>query len=107
MPVVPGVSLPGELLRFNNRPGEPFVVGLTKDPQRLVQVRRNRLQMLSEDSNTDYVDLESVRAEVMAARRLFARQKWPILDITRRSIEESAAAILQLYEHRGTDRNGK
>jgi regulator of PEP synthase PpsR (kinase-PPPase family) len=93
------------LTGLRNRPGEPFVVGLTKDPARLVQVRRNRLQMLSQDANTDYVDLESVREEVTAARRLCTKHNWPVLDVTRRSIEESAAAILQLYERRGTDAN--
>ncbi|HEM46678.1 MAG TPA: kinase/pyrophosphorylase, partial [Alphaproteobacteria bacterium] len=97
VPIVPGVPLPAELQALRNRPGEPFVVGLTKDPGRLVQVRRHRLHMLSQDANTDYVDLEAVRAEVMHARKLFARQGWPAIDVTRRSIEESAAAILQLY----------
>lgn len=106
VPMVPGVPIPAELQELRNRPGQPFVVGLTKDPQRLVQVRRNRLQMLSQDVNTDYVDLEAVRAEVMAARKLFAKQNWPVIDVTRRSIEESAAAILQLYERRGMEPNG-
>jgi len=106
VPIVPGVPLPAELQALRNRPGEPFVVGLTKDPGRLVQVRRHRLHMLSQDANTDYVDLEAVRAEVMHARKLFARQGWPAIDVTRRSIEESAAAILQLYEHQGLDGDG-
>lgn len=106
VPLVPGVPMPSELQELRNRPGQPFVVGLTKDPARLVQVRRNRLQMLSQDVNTDYVDLEAVRAEVMAARKLFAKQNWPVIDVTRRSIEESAAAILQLYERRGLEPNG-
>jgi regulator of PEP synthase PpsR (kinase-PPPase family) len=106
IPIVPGVPVPAELTGLRNRSGEPFVVGLTKDPARLVQVRRNRLQMLSQDANTDYVDLESVREEVTAARRLCTKHNWPVLDVTRRSIEESAAAILQLYERRGIDTNG-
>lgn len=101
IPIVPGVPVPPELLEFRNRPGEPFVIGLTKDPARLVQVRRNRLHMLSQDANTDYVDPEAVREEVAAARKLFTRNNWPVIDVTRRSIEESAAAILQLYERRG------
>ena len=105
IPIVPGVPLPEELTRLRNRPGEPFVVGLTKDPARLVQVRRNRLQMLSQDDNTDYVDLESVREEVATARRLCTKYNWAVIDVTRRSIEESAAAILQLYERRGTGAN--
>lgn len=107
IPIVPGVPVPEELTRLRNKPGEPFVVGLTKDPARLVQVRRNRLQMLSQDANTDYVDIESVREEVTAARRLCTKYNWPVIDVTRRSIEESAAAILQLYERRGTVTNGQ
>jgi regulator of PEP synthase PpsR (kinase-PPPase family) len=107
IPIVPGVPVPAELTKLRNKPGEPFVVGLTKDPERLVQVRRNRLQMLSQDSNTDYVDLESVREEVSAARRLCTKYNWPVINVTRRSIEESAAAILQLYERRGAESNGR
>lgn len=101
IPIVPGVPLPDELTRMRNRPGEPFVVGLTKDPARLVQVRRNRMQMLSQEANTEYVDLESVRQEVANARRICTKYNWPVIDVTRRSIEESAAAIMQLYERRG------
>lgn len=107
IPIVPGVPVPEELTSLRNKPGEPFVVGLTKDPARLIQVRRNRLQMLSQDSNTDYVDLESVREEVTAARRLCTKFNWPVIDVTRRSIEESAAAIIQLYERRGVAANGQ
>ena len=100
VPIVPGVPLPDELLAFTNQPNEPLVIGLTKDPARLVQVRRNRLRMISEDRDTDYVDLETVRSEVNSARRVFMDQGWPIIDVTRRSIEETAASILQVYESR-------
>jgi len=103
IPIVPGVPLPDELTQMRNRPGEPFVLGLTKDPARLVQVRRNRLQMLSQDPDTDYVDPEAVREEVTNARKLFNKYNWPVIDVTRRSIEESAAAILQIYEQRGLE----
>jgi regulator of PEP synthase PpsR (kinase-PPPase family) len=78
----------------------PFIVGLTNDPQRLVQVRRNRLRMLEENAETEYVDLAAVRAEVDQARRLFEERDWPVIDVTRRSIEETAAAVLQLYNER-------
>lgn len=100
VPIVPGVPLPEELLVFKNRPEDPLVIGLTKDPARLVQVRRNRLRMISEDRDTDYVDLETVRSEVNSARRVFLDQGWPIIDVTRRSIEETAASILQVHESR-------
>ncbi len=99
VPVVPKVPLPDELLAIDG-PDGPLIVGLTKDPQRLVQVRRNRLRLLRHDADTDYVDPETVRAEVAAARRIFAQRNWPVIDVTRRSIEETAATILQLYERR-------
>jgi regulator of PEP synthase PpsR (kinase-PPPase family) len=93
-PVVPGVSLPAELLRAKR----PLVVGLTKDPAQLVQVRRNRLRMISQDENTDYVDPELVRAEVLTCRRLCSQNNWPVIDVSRRSIEETAAAVIQMLE---------
>lgn len=96
VPIVPGVALPHELVEVRH----PLVVGLTKDPVRLVQIRRNRLRTLNESENTDYADLETVKHELAAARRLFTEHRWPVIDVTRRSIEETAAAILQLYADR-------
>ncbi len=93
IPMVPGVALPPELFTVRR----PFVVGLTNDPNRLVQIRSNRLSQLAHDDETDYTDLEAVKKEVVAARRLFAEKGWPVIDVTRRSIEETAAAILQHY----------
>ena len=74
-----------------------LVIGLTNDPVRLTQLRRNRMLMLRQDQQTGYVDLEAVRREVTGARRLFHAQGWPVIDVTRRSIEETAAGILQHY----------
>jgi hypothetical protein len=99
VPFVPGSPLPAELLEATG----PLIVGLTNDPGRLVQVRRNRLRMLDQDPRTDYVDPESVRTEVEAARRLFASYEWPIIDVTRRSIEETAAAVMQIHAKRKND----
>ena len=80
----------------------PLVVGLTKDPDSLVQVRKNRLRMISErEDETDYVDIDAVREEVSAARRLCGQQGWPLIDVTRRSIEETAATILAHYARHG------
>ncbi|MEZ5689841.1 MAG: pyruvate, water dikinase regulatory protein [Caenibius sp.] len=78
----------------------PLVVGLTTAPERLVQVRRNRLLSLNEGTETDYVDAERVRKEVQMARRMAADNNWPVIDVTRRSIEETAAAVLRLYNER-------
>jgi len=75
----------------------PLVIGLTTAPERLVQVRRNRLLALNQAPETDYVDSERVTREVQFARRMFADNDWPVIDVTRRSIEETAAAIINLY----------
>ncbi len=76
----------------------PLVVGLTTAPERLVQVRRNRLLSLNQKADTHYVDHERVAGEVQFARRLFADNGWPVIDVTRRSIEETAAAVIRLYQ---------
>ena len=94
IPIVPSVDLPAELFQLT----DPFVIGLTNDPNRLIQIRQNRILMLNQRDNTDYVDLEQVRQEVQNARRLYAKQGWPVIDVTRRSIEETAAAVLQRYQ---------
>jgi hypothetical protein len=98
VPIVPGSRLPQELETLER----PLIVGLTVSPERLVQIRRNRLLSLNESAETDYVDLETVRAEMRSARRVFEIHGWPVIDVTRRSIEETAAAILNLY-HRHAD----
>jgi regulator of PEP synthase PpsR (kinase-PPPase family) len=82
----------------------PLVVGLTNSPERLVQVRRNRLLALGQAPETDYVDSERVMREVAFARRMFADNDWPVIDVTRRSIEETAAAVINLYNERHPDR---
>ena len=97
IPIVPDVPLPPELFALNNEDG-PLIVGLTKDAEGLVQIRRNRLRLLSEDQETDYIDPEIVRREVAMARRVCSENNWPVIDVARRSIEESAAAIMQLIE---------
>lgn len=99
VPFVPGVALPDSLMGLDPARG-PLVVGLTKDPARLVQIRRNRLRMLKEDADTDYVDIDTVKAEVNACRRLCAQKGWPVIDVTRRSIEETATTILTYLDRR-------
>jgi hypothetical protein len=96
VPMVPDMSLPPELFAATR----PLIVGLTNDPERLIQVRQNRLSMLHQDERTDYTDVEAVRREVAQARRLFSERHWPVIDVTRRSIEETAAAILKLLARR-------
>ena len=78
----------------------PLVVGLTTAPKRLIEIRRNRLLSLNETTETAYVDEERVEREVAFARRLFADNGWPVIDVTRRSIEETAAAVIRLIGER-------
>jgi regulator of PEP synthase PpsR (kinase-PPPase family) len=78
----------------------PMVVGLTTAPRRLVEIRRNRLLSLNQKPETAYVDEDRVEEEVAFARRLFADNGWPVIDVTRRSIEETAAAVIKLYAER-------
>jgi regulator of PEP synthase PpsR (kinase-PPPase family) len=97
IPLVPGVELPSALEHVKRS----LVVGLVASPERIVQIRQNRLLSLKADDDTSYVDRDSVAAEIALSRRLCARHNWPIIDVTRRSIEETAAAILDLYrDHR-------
>jgi regulator of PEP synthase PpsR (kinase-PPPase family) len=96
IPFVPNMTFPAELYAATR----PLIIGLTNDPERLVQVRRNRLTTLHHTDATNYTDLEEVREEVAQARRLFLEKKWPIIDVTRRSIEETAAAVLKLLARR-------
>jgi len=103
VPLVPGREAPPELLELDR----PLIVGLTIDPAVLVQVRRNRMRMIAGDSETDYTDLDVIKTEVVAARRLFHQRGWPVLDVSRRSIEETAAAIMRMLQERGTDVGAK
>ena len=78
----------------------PLVVGLTTSPDRLIQIRRNRLLSLAQSPETAYVDQAAVAAELAFARRMFSDNGWPVIDVTRRSIEETAAAIINLVNER-------
>jgi regulator of PEP synthase PpsR (kinase-PPPase family) len=96
VPLVPGVPPPPQLLTVRG----PLIVGLTNAPDRLVQLRRSRLLQLRQEEETAYVDLDEVKREVADARRLFTRHNWPVIDVARRSIEETAAEILRLLAAR-------
>ena len=93
IPMVPNHPLPAALDSLKG----PLIVGLTASPDRLVQIRRNRLRFLHESLDTDYADPETVAREIVAARRLFLQRNWPVIDVSRRSIEETAATILTLH----------
>jgi len=101
VPLVPGIPLPHQLETLK----KPLVVSLHATPERLIQVRQNRLlSMGAETGNDDYIDRQSVADEVAFARRLSAKFSWAQLDVTRRSIEETAAAVLKLFSDRQRQR---
>ena len=102
IPLVPGSQLPVDLDELNI----PLVVGLIASPERLISIRKNRLLTLNDDRPSTYVDQESVREEIIAARRLFERKGWPVIDVTRRSVEETAATIISLLNEKRTGRLG-
>jgi regulator of PEP synthase PpsR (kinase-PPPase family) len=103
IPIVVESPPPAALFSLNR----PLVVGLTTNPERLIAVRRNRLLSLNQAPETDYVNDEKVKAELAFARRMYADNGWPVIDVTRRSIEESAAAIINLFNARETAREGR
>ena len=96
VPLVPRVPAPAQLLEAR----QPLIVGLWVTPDRLVQVRRNRLNTMGEMRDSNYVDLDAVRAENAASRQLFENRNWPMIDVSRRSIEETAAAVMNLLAER-------
>lgn len=99
IPIIPESPPPQSLFTLKH----PLIIGLVTNADRLIQVRRNRLLSLNQAPDTDYVDEEKVKQELAFARRMFADNGWPVLDVTRRSIEESAAAVINLVKEHGSD----
>jgi len=93
IPLVPGLQLSDDIVAA----GGPFFVGLTREPKSLSDIRQTRLRIMKEDRSLEYADIDSVRLEVAASRRLFEKYSWPVIDVTRKSIEETAASIIQLF----------
>ena len=91
--LVPHVPFPEESVVAQ----DIFVVGLTSDVRRLSQIRRSRLASMSDEGNDSYAKDEEIQEEIKNARRLFSRNKWPVIDVTRRSVEETAASIIHLH----------
>lgn len=93
IPLVPGAKPPALLKEFK----KPLIVGLVSTPDRIVEIRRQRLSALGQ-GQTDYVDQDQVRDEMMTSKRMFARNGWPVVDVSRRSIEETAARIINIHQ---------
>ena len=88
-------SIP-EFLREN--PKLKCVVGLTVEPKRLVDVRKNRMLAIKEEHGIDYTNIEKIEIETKNAKEAFKKYQWPVIDVTRKSIEETAASIIKIYE---------
>ncbi|GLQ04937.1 pyruvate, water dikinase regulatory protein [Sneathiella chinensis] len=101
VPIVPDCPLPDTLFHLTR----PLVIGLTTSPERLSQIRKNRLLTLKETQETDYVNMERIKEEVIAARKMCTKNGWPVIDVTRRSVEETAAQIITLFNRRQTGRS--
>ena len=95
IPIVNENSIPEKILSKNLK---SCIIGLTFEPERLHDVRKNRLSSLKENETTDYINLEKIKIEVENSKRLFKKNQWPIIDVTRKSVEETAASIIKIYE---------
>ncbi len=95
IPLVNENSLP-EFLKKN--PQMTCVVGLSTEPERLADLRKNRMNSLKETENIEYTDLENIKKEVLEAKKTFQKYKWPLIDVTRKSVEETAASIIKIHE---------
>jgi len=95
IPLVNENSLPEKLKK---NPQLACVVGLSTEPERLVDIRKNRMNSLRENENIKYTDLENIKKEVLDAKKTFKKYKWPLIDVTRKSVEETAASIIKIHE---------
>ncbi len=94
IPLVPNIPIPLGLQNLK----APFVVGLVASPERLAEIRRNRLLALNSTTFDDYIDTDAIKDEIAFTKRLCAQNRWQVIDVTRKSIEETAATIISLYE---------
>ncbi|MGE0768944.1 MAG: pyruvate, water dikinase regulatory protein [Hyphomicrobiaceae bacterium] len=102
VPLVPGIDPPAVLAT----PHRAFVVGLVASVERIVEVRRNRVHLLADKDLDEYVDRAQISAELTSSRKLFQRNGWPIIDVTRRSVEETAATVIKLLNERRAAETG-
>ena len=88
-------SLP---LKLKENPQLTCVVGLSTEPERLVEIRKNRMNSLKESENKKYTNIENIKKEVNDAKKTFQKYRWPLIDVTRKSVEEAAASIIKIHE---------
>ena len=94
IPLVNDMKIPNDVITSNNL----CVIGLFTEAERLFDIRRNRLNSLKENEASDYTDLEKIRDEVEQSKKIFKKNNWPVIDVTRKSVEEAAASIIKIYE---------
>ncbi len=95
VPLVNENSVPTFL---KEQPQKKCVVGLTTEPERLIDVRKNRMNLLNEKHGLNYTNLETIKNEIEEAKKTFKKYKWPVIDVTRKSVEETAASVIKIYE---------
>ena len=95
IPLVNENSIPKSL---KDNPKLACVVGLNTEPERLVDLRKNRMNSLKETENKSYTDLDKIKKEVEEAKKTFKKYSWPTIDVTRKSVEETAASVIKIYE---------
>jgi len=95
IPLVNENSIP---IKLRENPQSTCVVGLSTEPERLVEIRKNRMNSLKESENTKYTSIENIKREVDEAKRTFQKYRWPSIDVTRKSVEETAASIIKIHE---------
>ncbi len=95
IPLVNENSLPKKL---RDNPQLTCVIGLSTEPNRLVEIRKNRMNSLKETENRNYTDIENIEKEITEAKKTFKKYKWPFIDVTRKSVEEAAASIIKIHE---------
>ena len=103
IPLVNQSSVP-EFLKKN--PDDFCVIGLTTEAERLVDIRKNRMNSLKETKSQDYTNLEKIKMEISNAKEMFKKYKWPTIDVTRKSVEETAAAVIKIHEIYLSKKNG-
>ena len=94
IPMVNNKSIPEKIKKENSL----CVVGLTTEPERLYDLRKNRMNTIKENESTSYTNLEHIIKEVNDAKKIFKKYKWPIIDVSRKSVEETAASVIKIYE---------
>ena len=103
IPLVNYKSIPENIKK---NPQDFCIIGLTTEAERLVDIRKNRINSIKDKNNQDYTNLDKIKREVEDAKKTFKKYKWPTIDVTRKSVEETAASIIKIYEIFSTKRNG-